>query len=459
MHTSMKIYFIFSALFILLNISCSENNDNHNAIAEISQEYLLQALQKDLSIQDIKQTSNSCEIVFSDNSKIFFFLGKDIFYTKIDKNKNWFINGVNTNIKAVSNMVNYDSELQSIEVDNKGNWSINGESTNVEADMPLSAPEIPKIKNIVAATHFVYFYFTDKTILRFNRQMDSNYPNHQKKPLPTYPNSLKILCIGNSFTEDATNRLPKIIETCSLKNICIGHLIAGGATLKQYYDSYMKDSAIGLYQVTDDQMKWTTISKKITMKQALQYADWDIITFQQVSYEAGRFQTYQPYLSNLIDIAKKECKNSTPVFVWQMSWAYGTGCTEEVFGRYGYNQMKMYNDIINATKIMMGQSDIDIVVPIGTAIQNLRNTNLNNPPLDITRDFRHIDQGVGRYTASCTLFQALIAPIYDVNLFDTHPFGLSGNIPLTDENFRICQQAAVDACNNPFIVVGATIKY
>lgn len=439
-----------------MNISCSEKNDSHDAIVEISQEYLLQALQKELTIRDIKQTSNSCVIVFSDNTKIAFFVDKDIFYTKIDKNKYWFINGINTNIKAVSNMFNYDSELQSIDVDNKGNWSINGESTNIQADIPLNASDTLEIKNIVQTTNFVYFYFTDKTILRFNKQMNSNYPNHQKKPLPTYPNSLKILCIGNSFTEDATNRLPKIIETCSLSNICIGHLIAGGASLKQYYDSYMNNSAIGIYQVTDDQLKWRTVSKNFTMKQALQYADWDIITFQQVSYEAGRFQTYQPYLSNLIDIAKNECVNSKPIFVWQMPWSFASGCKDEIFGRYKYNQLRMYNNITAATKVMMSQSDIDIVVPIGTAIQNLRNTNLNNPPLDITRDFRHIDQGIGRYTASCTLFQKLIAPIYGVNLFDTQFFGLQGNVPLTEENFKICQQAAMNACDNPFIVLGST---
>lgn len=456
MHTSMKIIFLFSALFIILSISCSEKNDCYDAIVEISQESLLQALQKELSIQDINQTSNSCEIAFSDNSKIDFFVGKDIFFTKIENNKYWFINGVNTDIKVVSNMKNYDSELQSIDVDAKGNWSINGESSNVRANIPLNAPEVPGIKNIVQTTHFVYFYFTDKTILRFNKQMNSNYPNHQKKLLPTSPNSLKILCIGNSFTEDATNLLPKIIETCNLNDICIGHLIAGGASLKQYYDSYTKNSAMGTYQVTDDQMKWKTVSKNFTIKQALQYADWDIITFQQVSYEAGRFQTYQPYLSNLIDIAKNECINSKPIFVWQMPWAYGSGCKDEIFGKYSYKQLRMYNNIIDATKIMMNQSDIDIVVPIGTAIQNLRNTNLNNPPLDITRDFRHIDYGIGRYTASCTLFQALIAPIYCVNLFDTQFFGLHGNIPLTKENFRICQQAAINACDNPFILLGST---
>lgn len=443
----MKVYILF-ILFFILNVSCSKKDESYDDILKITPEYLLQALQKGLSIQDIKETSGSYKIVFSDNSKVTFVLSKGLFYTKIEKNY-WCINGENTNIKAS----NTNAELWSMDVDTIGNWIINEGRTNIAADMPLDALDAPTIKNIVQSTNFFYFYFTDKTLLRFVNQKNGNQTNHDKQPLPVHPKSLKILCIGNSFTEDATNILPNIIQSAGINNICIGRLLIGGGYLKQYYNNYMNNSSEGYYQITDDHLKWKTISEKFTLKRALQYADWDIITFQQVSYEAGRFQTYQPYLSNLIDIAKKECKNSTPVFVWQMSWAYGTGCTEEVFGRYGYNQMKMYNDIINATKIMMGQSDIDIVVPIGTAIQNLRNTPLGNPPLDITRDFRHLDQGVGIYTASCTFFQALIAPVYDIQIFET-PFLrlLHGSISVTENNFRICQQAAVNACNMPFHV-------
>ena len=452
----MKIYFLLTIFLLFLNISCSKEDDSNDDTVEISQEYLLQALQSDLSILEIEQTPNSLKIVFNDNSVITCMRRKDMFYTTIGNGKNWFINGVNTNIKTVSNIINYESELQSIDVDTKGNWSINGIDTNVRADMPLNAPEVPFVKNIVQSTHFFYFYFTDKTILRFVNQRESNQTNHNKMLLPIHPKSLKILCIGNSFTDDATNRLPKIIQSAGLNDIYIGHLIAGNASLKQYYDSYMKNISIGTYQVTNDQMKWKTISENYTLKQALQYEDWDIITFQQVSHEAGRLQSYEPVLSSLIDVAKYECRNSKPVIACQIPWAYGTGCKEKGFGKYEYNQLKMYKSIIDATRVIVKQSNIDIIIPVGTAIQNLRNTNLNNPPLDITRDYRHLDQGIGRYTASCTLFQALISPIYNVKLFDTSFFELYGNVPVTEKNFRICQQAAINACNAPFYITTST---
>lgn len=447
----MNIKYFLALWLLILNVSCSDNEDDAYNTFEESQNVLIQALENNLSVKDIKDTSDTYDIVFSDNSVMALPQRQNLSYTTI-RNNNWFINGASTGLPVMKNNINYSSELQFIDVDNKGNWSINGKNTSLKAHMPAKAPDVPLVANIVEVPHFVYFYFTDKTILRFVNQKNALFTNHKKQKLTSHPKSLKILCIGNSFTEDATNRLPSFIKAAGLNHICIGHLISGGASLKKYYDNYMNDSTSGIFQVTNDEMKWNTLSDNYSLKQALRYANWDIISFQQLSHEAGRYQTYEPYLSNLIDIAKYECNNSKPIFVWQMSWAYGSGCKEEVFKKYDYNQLEMYKDITDMTKILIKQSDIDIIAPIGTAIQNLRNTSLNVSPLDITRDYRHLDEGIGRYTATCTLFQVLIAPAYDTKLIDIPFIGSYGNTSLSEKNYKICMQAAIDACNTPFAI-------
>lgn len=203
----MKVYILF-ILFFILNVSCSKKDDSNDEILKITPEYLLQALQKGLSIRDIKEMSGSYKIVFSDNSEVDFVLSKGLFYTKIEKSY-WCINGKNTNIKAS----NTNAELRSIDVDTKGNWIINEGRTNIAVNMPLDAPDAPAIKNIVQSPNFFYFYFTDKTLLRFVNQKNGNLTNHDKQPLPVHPKSLKILCIGNSFTEDATNILPNNVSS------------------------------------------------------------------------------------------------------------------------------------------------------------------------------------------------------------------------------------------------------
>lgn len=250
----MRIHVLFACLFFLLNISCAEKEEGDDWVG-VSQELLFQALQNDLSIREIKQTSGSFEILFSDNSVISFPGGKKVFYTTIGNNNNWLINGVNTDIKALSNIPNSESNLQSIDVDGRGNWSINEKSTTIQAAMPLDMPDIPVLKNIIESRHFFYFYYSDRTILRFMRQNSNNHLSDKKQHLPANPAVLKILCIGNSFTEDATSGLPRIIKSVGLSHICIGHLIAGGASLRKFYEGYMENSPIGIYQVT--MIKWS----------------------------------------------------------------------------------------------------------------------------------------------------------------------------------------------------------
>lgn len=443
----MNICRLFTILFIFLNISCSKE-DNFEFLKGNHQELFLQLLQDNISIKNIEQNSSSYKILFSDNSMFILARDKDLFFTSIGNDKNWLINGVNTYIPAKSNLSNSKAELQSIDVDSRGYWSINGKSTDIRTEMPIEDSEIPTIKNIIQTNRFFYFYFTDRTILKFvNQKANVSY---EKRTLPSHPASLKILCVGNSFTDDATVYLPLIVKSAGINNVFIGRVIVGGGSLKQLCDSYIDNSSQCIYEITDDKMKWKTVSRNYSLKDALKYADWDIITFQQLSHDAGRYQTYQPYLSNLIDIAKSNGNNSDAIFAWQMPWAYSSGCTEEVFGKYGFDQQKMYEAITKTTKIMMNNSDIDVLAPVGTAIQNLRRTSLNNPPLDITVDNRHLDYGAGRYTAACVLFQTLIAPCYDIDLFDTSFTAPYGNIFVTEENYKICQKAAFDACKNPF---------
>ena len=89
----------------------------------------------------------------------------------------------------------------------------------------------------------------------------------------------------------------------------------------------------------------------------------------------------------------------------------------------------------------------------GTAIQNLRAGEFNNPTSDFTRDGYHLDFGCGRYTAACTWFQALVAPCLrtDIggNTFRPDP---KGHTPVTDESAAACQQAARKACVRRFSV-------
>ena len=57
------------------------------------------------------------------------------------------------------------------------------------------------------------------------------YPNH---PLPQRPDTLRILAIGNSFSDDATEYLPGLLEAAGIHNVILERLYIGGYTLERH---------------------------------------------------------------------------------------------------------------------------------------------------------------------------------------------------------------------------------
>ena len=87
-----------------------------------------------------------------------------------------------------------------------------------------------------------------------------------------------------------------------------------------------------------------------------------------------------------------------------MTWAYKVGSTHSDFSKYNKDQMTMYNAIVNAVnEKILTNTDISIVIPSGTSIQNVRTSFIG----DMTRDGYHLSTGLGRYIASMTFVKAL----------------------------------------------------
>jgi hypothetical protein len=280
--------------------------------------------------------------------------------------------------------------------------------------------------------------------------------NFRNSPLPRNPASLKILGIGNSFTEDGMGYLPDLLENAGISNVTLGKLVLGGCSLERHCRIYASGDSLYSYQKSyPGKNTWEDAVKKCTFIRAVADEDWDIIVIQQVSSDAGMYSTYQPYLNLLIDAIVTNCSNAGVSLAWQMTWAYGSASDHQGFANYSRDQKTMYGAIVAAVREMIPDTGIDIVIPSGTAIQNMRTTAINNPPLDFTRDGYHIDPGAGRYTLACTWFQTLVAPCLGITVAG-NPFRTdNGKIPVNDATARLCQRAAQYACSKRFEVSAA----
>ena len=89
-------------------------------------------------------------------------------------------------------------------------------------------------------------------------------------------------------------------------------------------------------------------------------------------------------------------------------------------------------------------------------LQNLRTTSLNDE-LHLTRDGFHMNNGISRYGAACTVFESIITPLTGKNLDgNTYRYaakeGDEVTISVTDENAPIALEAARAAIQKPFEV-------
>ena len=57
-------------------------------------------------------------------------------------------------------------------------------------------------------------------------------------PLPQNPDTLRILAVGNSFSDDGTEYLPALLEGAGIHNVIVARLYIGGCSLERHCKEY-----------------------------------------------------------------------------------------------------------------------------------------------------------------------------------------------------------------------------
>ncbi|GGW30276.1 hypothetical protein GCM10007383_14480 [Arenibacter certesii] len=248
---------------------------------------------------------------------------------------------------------------------------------------------------------------------------------------------LKILAIGNSFSMDAIENY--LHELAAAENIpmVIGNLYRGGASLEQHWKHAQNNQAAYEYRKTTENGSKSN-TPETTIETAVLDENWDYISFQQVSGNSGKYQTFLMPLPALMKYVKDRSTNSEVKYIIHQTWAYSKNSTHKNFSNYGNDQEAMYSAIVNTIRKAKTNFGLDVLIPAGTAIQNGRNTSIGD---NFTRDGYHLDYEIGRYTAACTWFEALTSINVVGNSFI--PDGM------TNEEADIAQRAAHAAVLNP----------
>ena len=243
---------------------------------------------------------------------------------------------------------------------------------------------------------------------------------------------MKLLSIGNSFSEDAHAYLGQVSGVAGA-NIHYYNLPIGGCPLSRHYRNMLSGDKAYNFVVNGE---YTGLF--VNLQDAfLALGGWDVITFQQVSHQAPRYETYQPYLNELVALARK-CSPKAKIYL-QETWAYEQGSARLTNELKYEDQADMYRDIHAAYKMAADEIGADGVIPSGAAFQYLYKKGAT-----MHRDTFHASLGVGRLTLASTWVTYLTG----IDLRGMDFSRIKTAVPVTEEELALAQEAAYAVCHD-----------
>lgn len=247
---------------------------------------------------------------------------------------------------------------------------------------------------------------------------------------------VKILAIGNSFSEDAVEEHFHSLAKEEGVTLIIGNMYIGGCSIERHVNNLRTDKAEYKYRkITAEGVKSET--PDFSLSKALADEEWDYVSVQQSSPYSGQADSYV-LLPELVQYVRERVPEDA-VIMFHQTWAYAKHSDHKAFPNYDRDQMKMYNAILKVgQEVIAPMKEIDIIIPSGTAIQNARTSILGD---DMTRDGYHLSRPAGRYTAACTWLEAVLGINPVGNAY--YPEGM------TPEQCKAAQKAAHKAVKKP----------
>ena len=273
------------------------------------------------------------------------------------------------------------------------------------------------------------------------------------------PADFRIFFIGNSFTMDAVTHLPKILNAAGLNKIQMVHMYFGGRTIPEYNNGWSSVTDYHCYVCNPGETGWTELSGK-SLAQIAASGKWDVVTIQEHTGKQlawGWTETEKAAVQGLVDKVKAaQTENGgSPKLYYILSQAYHNLNKAENVTKPFATTSEMWTIIAAHGRSAVEECGFDGVISTGAMLQNLRTSGLNNE-LGLTRDGYHMDYGIARYGASCTVFETVIGPFNGNVKLDGNTFRTvgdsEGTTAITDARAPIALKAARYAIAKPYEV-------
>ena len=236
---------------------------------------------------------------------------------------------------------------------------------------------------------------------------------------------MKILSIGNSFSQDAQRYLHAVAKNDGIHIKCV-NLYIGACSLRTHYLNMLDNNAYYDFEFNGEK---TGI--KVSIAEALASDGWDYITLQQVSSQSFNIETFSPYIEELAKLALKYCPKAKLLI--HETWSYETG-SEKIKSLGFQTDSEMFAAIKSSYEKATKLINADGIIPSGEVLLKARELGITN----IHRDTYHASLGIGRYILALTWYKALTGNDISANAFDGF------DAPVSPKERKI----AIDAVNS-----------
>lgn len=212
---------------------------------------------------------------------------------------------------------------------------------------------------------------------------------------------IRILAIGNSFSQDATHYLHQIAAADGTETRVV-NLYIGGCSLERHWENIVTEAADYLYELNGHSQE-----RYVSVQEALAETAWDVVVTQQASHDSGWPDSYDPFLDNMASYVREHC--TTARLYMQKTWAYELDSTHSRFIRYHNNQKEMFERLSTAYQIASERVGIPLI-PCGDIIQALRGKKpfqYEAGGLSLCRDGFHMSYIYGRYALAAAWYGAI----------------------------------------------------
>lgn len=239
---------------------------------------------------------------------------------------------------------------------------------------------------------------------------------------------MKILSIGNSFSQDAQRYLHNLAKHDGAFIKCV-NLYIGGCSLRTHYLNMLENNKAYSFEFNGE-----TTGLKVSITDALASDDWDYITLQQVSLLSYKIESFSPYIEELAKLCRKYCPRAKLLI--HETWAYETG-SERIKNRGFETDTEMLGEIKPTYEKAAKLINADGIIPSGEALLSARELGITN----IHHDTAHASLGVGRYILALTWYKYLTKNAIENNDFSDF------DVPVSEKERQIAIQAVNKVVN------------